>query len=215
MKIKIANTVFKINNAKEKILNVVKDFITEESFETEIDLPENDEQTSLEVLEKRSYLSKKVTDYLFNEKNVVRVHGSAVCFNDSAIIFMAPSGTGKSTHANLWEKYASATIINDDQPYLDINSYEVFGSCWAGKHNKYSLNTARLKAFVILKRATTNSIKQLDKMQAVKLLYKQIIQYGNLSERVKLLECMEKFATEVPFYLLECNVSKDAFLTCF
>ncbi|WP_370839368.1 hypothetical protein [Intestinibacter bartlettii] len=34
---------------------------------------------------------------------------------DKGILFSAPSGTGKSTQADLWEKYENAEIINGDR----------------------------------------------------------------------------------------------------
>ena len=60
-------------------------------------------------------LAEKLVDF-----DVLLVHGSALCMDGKAYIFMAPSGTGKSTHTRLWrEVYGSRVImINDEMNFL-------------------------------------------------------------------------------------------------
>ena len=51
------------------------------------------------------------------------LHGSAFAYRGEGVLFTAPSGTGKSTHARLWrEVYGDrVTVINDDILKVDIN----------------------------------------------------------------------------------------------
>jgi hypothetical protein len=49
------------------------------------------------------------------------IHASAIEHNGKGIIFSAPSGTGKSTQASLWEKYMGARVLNDDCPVIRID----------------------------------------------------------------------------------------------
>ena len=60
-------------------------------------------------------LYKKILNYLIDHK-VVYLHGSLISINGNGYLFMAPSGTGKSTHVRLWkERYGDrVTVINDD-----------------------------------------------------------------------------------------------------
>ena len=46
------------------------------------------------------------------------------------------------------------------------------------------------------------------------LSYKQMVHYIDLSDRQKQLECLD-ILSNLPVYLLECNVSYEAFLTCY
>lgn len=58
--------------------------------------------------------------------------------NNSAILFTAPSGTGKSTHTRMWQECFGerVTVINDDKPLIKINDSEavIYGTPWCGKH---------------------------------------------------------------------------------
>jgi len=144
------------------------------------------------------------------------LHSSAVVLDGFAYLFSAPSGTGKSTHARLWNKLAKAEYINDDQPYYKMGEQiVVYPSPWSGKHKRYSTSSAPLKAFIVIKQAKQNKIYKVDKKSALSYLYKQIVQHDEDELRIKMLEYMQKIVEQIPFYLLECDVSSLAFITCF
>ncbi len=50
------------------------------------------------------------------------LHASAIVVGNSAYLFSASSGTGKSTHTKLWQECFGdkAVIINDDKPVIRI-----------------------------------------------------------------------------------------------
>lgn len=216
MTVSIGGVVFKIENAEDEIYSELQPFQTDLPHEIVFDLDEakgafGGEDYTL----KRHYLYTCVTKHLLS-KGVVRVHSSAVEYKGVAYAFGAPSGTGKSTHARLWNGYAGANYINDDQPFFAVeNSVIVYPSPWAGKHNRYSEISAPLGGFVIIKQAKHNKIERLNKKQSILYLYKQVVQPTFDSEREKLLEFMEKVVDKVPFYLLECDKSKEAFKISF
>lgn len=215
MIISIAETIFKVTNAVDNIKDFLKDFVCQGDFEKEIILPFNNNLSLQENFDKqRSVLSKQVTTFLFS-KNIIRVHCSAIKYKNNAYLFLAPSGTGKSTHSRLWVKNANASYINDDQPFINMDTLIVYGSPWAGKHKFYSNDCAKLNACVFLKQSQNNELVNLLPKQSISLLYKQITQYDSVEEREKMLVCMEKLIKEIPFYLLCCDKSKNAFLTSF
>ena len=43
------------------------------------------------------------------------LHGAHIVVDGEAIVFSAPSGTGKSTQAELWRRHRSAAVINGDR----------------------------------------------------------------------------------------------------
>lgn len=64
--------------------------------------------------------------------NGFMLHASAVAICNKAYLFSAKSGTGKSTHTELWQKYFGedrAIIVNDDKPairFIDNQFYVSF-----------------------------------------------------------------------------------------
>ncbi len=69
-------------------------------------------------------------------KNTLLLHASVVRHDGRAYAFIAKSGTGKSTHTNLWmANIAGCDILNDDNPVLRVVGDDVliYGSPWSGK----------------------------------------------------------------------------------
>lgn len=54
------------------------------------------------------------------------LHSSFVEMDGKAILFTAPSGTGKSTQARLWETYRGARVINGDRTVVTMGEDGVF-----------------------------------------------------------------------------------------
>lgn len=52
----------------------------------------------------RNILDAICMEQILNEKSTFILHSSYINFNGKAILFSAPSGAGKSTQADLWEK---------------------------------------------------------------------------------------------------------------
>ena len=148
------------------------------------------------------------------EHNILLVHGSALCMDGKAYIFMAPSGTGKSTHTRLWrEVYGDRVwMINDDKPMLKIEETgtAVCGTPWDGKHHLSRNASAPLEAFVYLTRDTHNHIEPMSSADAFPVLMKQA--YGSYSPvtMLKILELQKQLLNTVGFYKLGCNMEPEA-----
>lgn len=70
------------------------------------------------------------------------IHGAAIGLGNSAYLFCAPSGTGKTTHCKLWKDRAPGFyFVNGDKPFIatdaDGNQPMACGSPWAGKEKYY------------------------------------------------------------------------------
>ena len=52
---------------------------------------------------------------ILQKHGVVFLHASQIAVRNKGILFTAPSGTGKTTPARLWEKYRQADIICNDR----------------------------------------------------------------------------------------------------
>ncbi len=141
-------------------------------------------------------------------------HGAAIEHNGNAYLFTAPSGTGKTTHINLWKKHLGddVNIINGDKPIIDAtNNPMVYGTPWAGKEG-YQRNTcAPLKAICILKQGKTNDITLLENTDAINYLMRQVYMPKDTISLSKTLALIGKVIENIPVYMLECDISEDAF----
>ncbi|MGM9971003.1 MAG: hypothetical protein ACI35W_01165 [Anaeroplasmataceae bacterium] len=159
-------------------------------------------------------LSQYAFLYILSDiKNTMFIHGSSICYNKSGILISAKSGTGKSTHRALWEKYGNATCINDDKNVIvyENNSLMLYPNPWSGKHHIDSNIKAPLKAIVFLYQNKTNVVSKLAPKEALKLILGQISMpsCGNV---VDWNQMVDRILT-LPIYLYGCNMDKSAFLT--
>lgn len=143
------------------------------------------------------------------------LHSSGVCVNGWAYLFSADSGTGKSTHTGLWQKYLGedkAIIINDDKPAIRIvdgKSY-VYGTPWSGKTDQNLNMRVPLGGIVFLERSNENFIHPISTQDAIPMLFQQTLRPREAARMGKLLDVLDKVLSETPIYRLGCDMSKEA-----
>lgn len=101
--------------------------------------------------------------------NTLMLHASVVTQAGNGYAFLGKSGTGKSTHSQLWLRYLEGyELLNDDHPIIRLMDDEVivYGSPWSGKTPCYKNKQACLKAVVRLEQASENKIIRLRGIQA-------------------------------------------------
>lgn len=145
-------------------------------------------------------------------------HGAAIEYKGEAYLFTAPSGTGKTTHINLWHKYLGdkVGIINGDKPIIKAdNDITVYGTPWAGKEG-YQRNTkAPIKAICIIKQGKRNSITKLSSSLAINHLMKQVYIPRDTAALSATLTLLGRMIEKTPVYELACDISQEAFETSF
>ena len=96
-------------------------------------------------------------------------HSAVVEHDGYGYMFLGKSGTGKSTHSQLWLKYIDGTeLVNDDNPVVRIIDGEarVYGSPWSGKTPCYRKVDYLIGGIVKLKQAPANSIRRMEAIEA-------------------------------------------------
>ena len=141
-------------------------------------------------------------------------HGAAVEVDGKGYIFTAPSGTGKTTHIRLWLAHFAdkVQIINGDKPILrlDCNKVSVCSTPWAGKERLERNTEAPLGAITLIKRSTENKITKISPKEYFSELARQFYLPKNVQARLKTLDIIDKILSNVPIYLLECDISREA-----
>lgn len=184
-----------------------------------------DKLKSYKYYDKNMSIYANEVSYILNEiiihcldYNRMIIHGAAIGYNDNAYLFVAPSGTGKTTHIKLWQKYLNdkVTIINGDKPMLEFNDeIIVHGTPWNGKE-KYGQNISLpLKAIIFLKQSNINSFYKSINNNSITNLLKQSFYSFDKEYGPKVVKYIEKLVNSIPIYQLECDVSREAFNVCY
>ena len=107
--------------------------------------------------------------FITSDKLTTLFHSSVVSHKGKAYMFLGKSGTGKSTHSQLWLKHIEGTeLVNDDNPVVRIIDGEarVYGSPWSGKTPCYRNVDYPIGGIVKLKQAPANSIRRMSAVEA-------------------------------------------------
>lgn len=146
-------------------------------------------------------------------------HCSAISVDNQAVMFTATSGTGKSTHRNLWIKNFGnrVTVINDDKPIVRrINGvFYVYGTPWRGKEGMGCNIRVPAKALCFLSRAKENSIGKIDTISVVAKMLNQTVRPSQPELMGKLLDLIDGFLNQVDCYDLRVNMNDDAAVVAY
>lgn len=101
---------------------------------------------------------------------VLMMHASVIRHAGRGFLFQGKSGTGKSTHSQLWLKHIDDTeLLNDDNPAIRLmadGEARVYGTPWSGKTPCYKQEWVPIGGFLRLHQAPHNKIRQYQPLEA-------------------------------------------------
>lgn len=149
----------------------------------------------------------------------LEMHASVIRNSGKGYLFLAKSGTGKSTHSSLWLKHIPGSeLLNDDNPVVRVwpdGRVIVYGSPWSGKTPCYKNIECPVGAFVRIRRSPDNRITPLSLIESYAILYSS--SSGFKADRKMgdgLHETLEKVAVSTPCYVLDCRPDEEAARVC-
>lgn len=141
------------------------------------------------------------------------LHSAYLYHQGEAILFSAPSGTGKSTQAGLWEQYRGSRTVNGDRSLLRPVDGRWMAGGWpvCGSSEICHNEDTPIRAIVMLDQGPDNRIRRLSPMQAFSLLYPQItINSWNMQATARAMDRIEALIGQIPVYHLSCTISEEA-----
>lgn len=141
------------------------------------------------------------------------LHSSFISWQNNGILFTAPSGTGKSTQADLWKKYEDADIYNGDRTIIRKidGKYYGFGSPYAGSSGIYRNESAPIKAIVVIEQGPDNVIRRLHGREAFLPLFREtLMNTWNKEYMEKMTDLLMDAACQIPIYHLSCRPDQGA-----
>ena len=165
-------------------------------------------------------LLKKIAKLFLKDERTIFAHGSVVAYQDSAFMFTAPSGIGKTTHSMLWVRNLPGSyILNGDKPFISThNGIYAWGAPWSGSEHYNRNEGVKLKAVCFLERAEKNRIYEISDDEAIPMLAHQTgdPDPSDYHTKIWMIEGLNRLRGQVKFYRYEMNnCTDDAFQTTY
>ena len=147
------------------------------------------------------------------QRHIIYLHSSLIDYQGNGLMFLGPSGIGKTTQAELWNQYRDALIINGDVVFVQEtpDAFLGWGTPWHGS-SPYCENTSvPVKALIVLKQAPENSIRELTGFEKVTAVSNNVFYPRWLEGGMELcLETLNHLLSALPVYELSCRPDEDA-----
>lgn len=141
------------------------------------------------------------------------LHCAYMVYQGEAILFSAPSETGKTTQANLWEKYRGSRTVNGDRALLGKRKGRWTAQGWpvCGTSEVCHNEEFPIRAVVMLSQAKENQAEQLPPGRAFPLLYSQItVNKWNMKDHLHAIDLIQELAEGGSVFHLGCTISEEA-----
>ena len=162
--------------------------------------------------------SKTVLESMEIEHLTARNHGfifhcSYIDHNGKAILFTAPSETGKSTQADLWAKYRGTEIINGDRAAIRLAEGQLLaeGIPCAGSSQYCKNRSLPIEAIIYLGQAPVTTIRKLRGYEAFSKIWEGVSVNTWDREDMELVSgVVQKVAEQIPIYHMPCTPDENA-----
>ena len=140
-------------------------------------------------------------------------HAAQIEMQGIGILFTAPSGTGKTTQAELWQKYERARLICNDRTLARCihGKWTTYGYPIDGSKPVGSGEILPLGAVVLLGQAEKDKAERIRGIKsAAKLLPQLVIDGWNGKEREQAVSLLLQLQQDIPTYRFDCTNSRNA-----
>lgn len=143
---------------------------------------------------------------------VLTFHASYIGTDGGAVLFTAPSQTGKSTQAALWERTRGARVLNGDKAAVRLGEVPTaHGLPFSGTSGICENVSLPLRCVVVLSQARENTARRLGATEALRLLAPNV--FADMSvetEWRQTLSLLLDLVSAVPVYALACTPDEGA-----
>lgn len=148
--------------------------------------------------------------------DIILMHASVTIYENKGYLFLGKSGTGKSTHSQLWHKHiCGSELLNDDNPALGFSREEgivrVYGTPWSGKTPCYRNLGVETGAFLRLEQYPENIINKESGIKAfASILSSCSTMIWDKPSYTRICDTVANIVERIPAYYLRCRPDEAA-----
>lgn len=154
----------------------------------------------------------QMENFLLETEGII-LHSCYTMYRDQAILFTAPSGTGKTTQANIWKRVYGSRVINGDKCLLQRHrgqwqawGFPLHGSAPECENLRYPIG-----AIVIVRQAKTDWVEEIGPAQKLGLLYTECTVNNWDPQRMQTaLTLLSDLIGKVRVLILHCTMEDNA-----
>ncbi len=161
----------------------------------------------------RNILEAINIEQVLNNFKAFILHSSFINWQNNGILFSAPSGTGKSTQADLWNRYENTEIINGDRAGVrNVDGvWSAYGLPVAGSSGIYKNKKAQISHIIVLRQGKENKLTRLSPRDAfIKIYSETTVHTWDAEFQSNILNMISDLVQNVPVYLYECLPNQSA-----
>lgn len=165
-----------------------------------------------ETLSTRTILEAAGLFDLLADHGMLILHSAYIVTREGeGILFSGPSGTGKSTQAELWRQYAGAQVVNGDRSLVQPDAGMVHGILYSGTSGICGNVSAPLRAVVLPVQAAENRVYPLRPQEQFMRLLSQCAYYPWAEDSTtQMTELTARLVSAVPVYGMDCRKDEGA-----
>lgn len=136
------------------------------------------------------------------------LHSASILYRDRAWLFSGSSGTGKSTHTNLWHQEFQTPVLNGDLNLIGMEHGQafVYGLPWCGTSGIYTTKTYPLGGITLLKKHPAEQILDLREDEKQLFVMQRLISPTWTEELLrKNLDFTKELCRHIPVFRLLCT----------
>lgn len=226
---KIADFVFELGFRHTYFKNVSAEYAVDSGLscatftcsEEEKEIERNGDYTIKKKMLEAMVLHRKVGEWL-PRHNAFVLHCACFDVNGTGVAFAAHSGTGKTTHMNLWQQYLGdkMTVVNGDKPIVRFFDEEpqtpyAYGTPWMGKEQLGCNMRTPLKHICFITRAEQNNTVPITKAEALPRIMNQVYMPKDPAAMAATMQLINRLLDSVQLWEIQCNMDIDAAKTAY
>lgn len=227
MLLKVADFIFDIKTFRDKIKDRMAEYLADASvlssdysFENtadKINYERSFSEKPLPVTVAELALTYRTIAEWLPYNNAFLLHSACFDVEGVGVAFSAHSGTGKTTHMNLWQGLLGdkMTVVNGDKPIVRFFDDEpdtpyAYGTPWNGKERLGCNMRTKLKHICFIERSATNFVEPMKKEDAIGLIFNQVYMPKDSKAVNNTMQLIDRLLSSCSLWKIHCNMEIEA-----